>query len=150
MPKFESGEVSFDVPRHWVDRSVVAFVAPQKAGRDAVANIVMTRDALREGEVLGAYTDRQITQLAAKLDGFSLLSRSERAVGGHAAIEIRFRARGARGALAQRMLIAAVKKAVFSFTSTTPEEDAAQNDPLFDRVFSSIALREAAVEDEGP
>jgi hypothetical protein len=149
LPKYESREVSFDVPRHWADRSIVAFVAPKKPGRDASANVVMTRDELREGEGLGAYTDRQIAQLAGKLDGFTLLERVDREVGGRVGVELRFRARGARGGLSQRMVIVTARKTAFTFTTTTSDEDAAQNDPLFDRILSSITLTDAAGDAKG-
>ena len=56
MPRHEQREISFDVPRHWEERTIVAFAAPKEPGRDGgqavAANLVMTHDTLRDRETL--------------------------------------------------------------------------------------------------
>ena len=90
MARYESHDLSFDVPRDWVDRSVVAYAAPLPPGHAIAPNVVMTRDQLGPGETLRAYADRQLVELARRLDGFNLASRDERTFGASPAVELQF------------------------------------------------------------
>src|SRR4051794_16408832 len=101
MPRHEQRDITFDVPRHWDDKTIVAYGAPAAPGQAVAANLVMTRDALREGESLGRYADRQLAEMAKRLDGFELGRRDDLTVGGAAAVSIRFatRAKNASGPL---------------------------------------------------
>jgi len=141
MARYESHDLSFDVPRDWVDRSVVAYAAPLPPGHAIAPNVVMTRDQLGPGETLRAYADRQLVELARRLDGFKLGSRDERTFGASQAVELRFEWQSPSGPLDQRLLMIGVPgRAVLSLTATTPEEDAGRMVTAFDRIFASIDL----------
>ncbi|XXX73939.1 DcrB-related protein [Sorangium sp. So ce134] len=141
MPRYENSDVSFDVPRDWEDRSVVAFAAPPEPGQTAAASVVMTRDALAAGEDFRRYGDRQLLELAKRLEGFQLLARHERAIGDRPGLELRFAWRGQSGPLEQRLLFVPGRRpTVLSFTATIPKDEAARLDPVFDRIFASVRI----------
>ncbi|AUX27741.1 uncharacterized protein SOCEGT47_083390 [Sorangium cellulosum] len=143
MPRYEHSDVSFDVPRDWEDRSVVAFSAPARAAQAMAANLVMTRDTLAAGEDIRRYGDRQLVEVARRLDGFQLHARQEIAVDGQPALELRFAWRGQGGPLEQRLVFVAGRKpAVLTFTATMPKSEAARLNPVFDRILASVKLGE--------
>jgi hypothetical protein len=139
MPRHDQRDITFDVPRHWDDKTIVAYAAPPSPGQAVAANLVMTRDALRDGEALAGYADRQLAEMAKRLDRFELVGREELTLGGAAAVQIRFTARASSGPLAQRLLVVeGRRRSVYCFTATTALADQAQNDPLFDRILHTI------------
>ena len=139
MPRHEQADVSFDVPRHWEDKTLVAYASPPKDGQATAANLVMTRDVLGERETLADYADRQLAELASRLEGFELVRREETTLGGLPAIVLRFGSKAAAGPLLQRLAVAeGRRRSVYCFTATTPKADAAQNDPLLDRILSTV------------
>jgi hypothetical protein len=145
MPRHDQRDISFDVPRHWDDKTIVAYAAPPQPGQAVAANLVMTRDTLREGETLGQYADRQLAEMAKRLDGFELGRREDLTLGGAPAVSIRFAARGAGGPLEQRLVVVeGRRRALHCFTATTAKADAAQNDPLFDRILATIRFPDPA------
>ncbi len=139
MPRHEQSDVSFDVPRHWEDKTLVAYASPPRDGQATAANLVMTRDVLGERETLGDYADRQLAELAKRLEGFELVRREETTLGGLPAVVLRFGSKAAAGPLLQRLAVAeGRRRSVYCFTATTPKADAAQNDPLLDRILSTV------------
>lgn len=141
MPRHDQRDISFDVPRHWDDKTIVAYAAPAQPGQPVAANLVMTRDALREGESIHGYADRQLTEMAKRLDGFELVKREDLTLGGAASVSIRFSSRAAAGPLEQRLVVVeGRRRTVFCFTATTAKVDADQNNPLFDRILGTLRL----------
>jgi hypothetical protein len=101
----------------------------------------MTRDQLAPSETIRSYADKQLAELARRLDGFKLGYREERSVSGADAVEIRFTWKGNSGPLDQRLLMLATgKRIVLSFTATAAQSEAGHLVSVFDRVFSSITL----------
>ena len=150
MARHEQNDVIFDVPRHWEDKTLVAYASPPRDGQATAANLVMTRDALDERETLGDYADRQLAELARRLDGFELVRREETTLGGLPAIVLRFGSKAAAGPLLQRLaVVEGRRRAVYCFTATTPKADAEQNDPLFDRILGSVRFPFAVPSDDG-
>jgi hypothetical protein len=141
MPRHEQKEISFDVPRHWEERTIVAFAAPKEPAQAVAANLVMTEDRLRDGETLGDYADRQLAELVKRLDAFELVRRETSTLGGAPAVTIRFAARASSAPLLQRLVVVeGRRRSVFCFTATTARADAEQNEPLFDRILSTVRL----------
>lgn len=150
MARHEQNDVTFDVPRHWEDKTLVAYASPPRDGQATAANLVMTRDVLDDRETLSDYADRQLAELARRLDGFELVRREETTLGGLAAIVLRFASKAASGPLLQRLAVAeGRRRAVYCFTATTPRADAEQNDPLFDRILGSVRFPFAVPSGEG-
>ncbi len=149
MARHEQNDVSFDVPRHWEDKTLVAYASPPKDGQATSANLVMTRDVLGERETLGDYADRQLAELAKRLDGFELVRREDTTLGGLPAIVLRFGSKAAAGPLLQRLAVAeGRRRSVYCFTATTPKADAAQTDPLFDRILGTVRFPFASAGDD--
>ncbi|MEZ4295258.1 MAG: DcrB-related protein [Polyangiaceae bacterium] len=141
MPRHQQGNVSFEIPRHWEDKTIVAFSAPSRGGKDAAGSFVMTRDRLEETDTLASYADRQLAELGKRVDGFELLEKRELSVGGARAVSLRFASKAAAGPLVQRLVIVEDRRrAVVCFTATAPKADASQLEPLFDRMISGVRL----------
>jgi hypothetical protein len=139
MSRYESRDVTFDVPRHWEDRTLVAFAAPAKPGQATAPNMVMTRDTLGAEETIGSYADKQLTELSKRLEGFELDERKEDTFGGQPGVELRFTWQGSAGKLEQRLvMVAGRRRSVCCFNATMAKADAEQLNPLFDRIISTI------------
>jgi hypothetical protein len=139
MSRYESRDVTFDVPRHWDDRTLVAFAAPAKPGQATAPNVVMTRDTLGPEETIQSYADKQLAELSKRLEGFELDERKELTFGGQPGVEFRFTWQGSAGKLEQRLAMAiGRRRTVFCFNATMAKADADQMNPLFDRILSTI------------
>jgi hypothetical protein len=139
MPRYESQDVAFDVPRDWEDRSVVAFASPTAASSGPAPNVVLTRESLEASDTIASYADRQLVELAKRLEGFELVERRDFALAGLPAVELRFSWHGEATKLTQRMLLVADRRrAAFSVTATSATAEMSRNDATFDRVFSSL------------
>lgn len=139
MARYEHSDITFDVPRDWKDRSVVAFTEPNKPGQTTAANVVLTRDALPKGETLRSYADRQLVELAKGMEGFDLRKREERQIDGREAVEIRFGWVGGNGPIEQRLTMVQGKKdQVLTLTTTVKRAEAAKLDAVFDRILASV------------
>ncbi|NUQ77981.1 MAG: DUF1795 domain-containing protein [Polyangiaceae bacterium] len=139
MSRYDSRDISFDVPRHWEDRTMVAFSAPPRPGQATAPNLVMTRDSLGPGESLDGYADRQISELSKRLQEFELLGRRERTLGGQPAEELHFEWLGQSGVLEQRLVIAmGRRRQLYCLTATAAKADAEQLEPLYERILSTV------------
>lgn len=149
MPRHNQGNLSFDVPRHWEDKTIVAFSAPSRPGQSTSASFVMTRDTLADADTLASYADRQLAELSGRVDGFELLEKRDLPVAGARAVSLRFTSKALAGPLVQRLvLIEDKRRAVVCLTATAPKADAAQLEPLFDRMLASVRFAQPAGENE--
>ncbi len=141
MPRYEHPDISFEVPRDWEDRTVAAFSAPMAPGQTTSPNVVCTRDKLLAGENLAAYADRNLVELAQRLEKFSLQKRSDITVSGLPAIELRFTWKGLKGLVDQRLVMCATgKRLVLSITSTAPRAAGVDMDGIMSRVLSTVKI----------
>lgn len=139
MSRYDSRDVTFDVPRHWDDKTLVAFSAPARPGQATAPNLVMTRDTLGPGDTLVDYAERQLSEMAKRLQEFELVSRSERSLGGQPALEMHFEWLGQAGPLEQRLVIAlGRRRQLYCFTVTSAKADGEQQGPLFERILSTV------------
>jgi hypothetical protein len=138
LARHEDRDVAFDVPRHWEDRTLVAYAAPPHPDQALAPNLVMTRDSLG-ARTLDAYADEQLAELAKRMDGFELLGREDTSLGGRPAAVIRFQSKGPTGLLEQRLAIAeGPRRVVCCLTLTASKADSEQMNPLFDRILSTV------------
>jgi hypothetical protein len=141
MARYESRDISFDVPRHWDDRTLVAFAAPPHPSQAVAPNVVMTRDTLGPTETLRAYADKQLAELAKRLDGFELGGREVTTLGGRPAVVLRFGSKGPNGPIVQRLaVVEGPRRGVWCLTLSASKADAEQSDPLFDRILSTVRV----------
>lgn len=140
MSRYENPDISFDYPRDWEDRSVIAFAAPAEPDKTAT-NVVVTRDKLAEGEEVKQYADRQIVQMSKSLDAFALIERRDFQKDGIGVVELRFAWRGSAGALVQRLVMIPLKDGrLINLTCTTSRADAQEFAPTFDRILASVRV----------
>jgi len=141
MPRYEHADISFEVPRDWDDKSVGAFAAPQAPGQTTAPNVVCTRDKLMPGENLAGYADRNLVELAQRLEKFSLQKRSDITVSELPAIEFRFTWKGGKGLVDQRLVMCATgKRLVLSITSTAPRGTGVDMEAIMNRVLSTVKI----------
>ncbi len=144
MPRHEDPLVSFDVPRDWDDRTIIAYAAPTPEGKKTTANLVMTRDRLRDDEDLVQYAERHVETLSERMVDFKVLGSRDGEVDGLPALTVSFSSKGAEARLVQRLtMIALADRQVASFTLTAPESELDQIAPLFQRILSSVRFKRA-------
>jgi hypothetical protein len=143
MPRHDDPMVSFDVPRDWDNRTIIAYAAPAGEDDKSSANLVMTRDRLRDDEDLVAYAERHLDTLAARMKGFTVLGSKDEQVGGRPALTVSFSSKGQDEPLVQRLtMVALADRRVASFTLTAPESQLDQLAPLFGRILASVSFAE--------
>ncbi|HZF51748.1 MAG TPA: DcrB-related protein [Polyangiaceae bacterium] len=141
MPRYEHPDVSFDVPRDWEDRSVAAFSAPLPPGKTTGPNVVLTRDKLEPGENLASYADRNLVELAQRLEKFSLVKRSDLTVSDLPAVELRFTWKGAGGLVDQRLVMCATgKRLVLNIASTAPRSAGVDMEATMNRILATVRI----------
>ena len=139
MSRYENRDVTFDVPRHWEDRTMVAFAAPPRPGQTTAPNLVMTRDTLANDETITSYADKQLAELSRRLEGFELVGREEKTLSGQPGVELHFTWRASTGELEQRLaMVLGRRRTVFCFNATAARVDADQLNPLFERILSTV------------
>jgi hypothetical protein len=139
MVAFRSDEVTFEAPEGWEDKTIVAFAGPAKPGKFA-PNVVMTKDKLKPGESLRSYADRQIMELARRLDGFDLIESGERTVAGVSALEYRFSWTSEHAELHQHTIMTAPADRVFTFTGTATHDEDAALDEAMETLLRTLAF----------
>src|SRR4051794_33673057 len=75
MAIIELKDLRLSFPDEWHERTIVAVSAPPNDAWKVTPNFVVTRDLALEGESLEAYTDRQLIELAKRLEEFKLFAR---------------------------------------------------------------------------
>ncbi len=131
-------EVLFEVPSSWGFNGVLVAPAPPGAPRGFATNLVMTRGQLQPAEVLGAYADRQIAELAKSMKKFHLRTRSDVLVGGEPAVQVRCAWHGVEGPVETEITMLVRAGSALLFTATVPKNQAVKLLPLFRAVLSSV------------
>jgi hypothetical protein len=137
MPGYRSEVIAFEAPDDWEDKTIVAFSAPPQPGKFS-PNVVMTKDTLKSSETLRSYADRQIMELARRLEGFELVESGDRDVGGRPAMEYRFTWKSEHAELHQHSVILAVGTQILSFTGTAIHDDEGALEEAMQRVLGSV------------
>jgi hypothetical protein len=141
MPRQQYPDLSLDIPRDWQDRTMIAFAATKAVKSSTVPNVVVTRDTLGDSPDLKRYADRQLIELAKRVDGFVPIERRATQLGGQEAVELRFESKGSDEPIVQRLIMTALPSGqVVSLTSTAAKSDAGDLDATFDRICASVTL----------
>ena len=144
MSRFQHSDLSFDVPPEWEDRTITAFAAPLRSGQNFAPNLVITRDQAIGDELVTSYSDRQLVELAKRLEGFDLQRRQETTLGGLPAVELLFTWNSAQGVLKQRQFFVLLRGGkALSLTATVKRSDYAEVESTLDELFASISFQEA-------
>jgi hypothetical protein len=144
MARHEDKDICFDTPPDWADRTIAAYMAPidDNARLDHAANMVLTREPMRDGDTLRTHADRQLLELGRQLADFELLESRETQLSGQPAIFIRYAWVSHVGALEQTMtLVERIRdqqRVVATFTTTAPRDEAKNVQPLFANILKSV------------
>jgi hypothetical protein len=138
MARQSHKNLSFEVPDHWQDQTVVAWAAPAQAGKPAQPNIVVTRDKLPPGQTIKTYATKQVAAISKSLPEFEIEDSRDINVAGLPAVEVRFTWEGESGHLAQRQIMVAHKDVVYNITATCLSSGVADNTPIFDKIIASL------------
>lgn len=141
MAKYKGRDVSFDVPNDWQDRTIAAFAAPLKPKQTVAPNFVLTRDVVPANEPSSTYADKQLVELAKRLEAFNLSERRDTLVGGLPAVDLIFSWRGANGTIKQRQtFLATGTGTVLTFVATASLTEFPTMEPTFQAILDSIEL----------
>jgi hypothetical protein len=147
MQRYEGKDVAFSVPGDWEDRTVTAFAAPASPGRKVTPNVVVTRDRAEGRDSAATYADRQLVELAKKLDGFSLVSRHELTLDGLPAVEMTFTWSSGSGKLQNRQVFVVLPNGTaLSITATVLKNEFDEFEPTFDQILESFEFPADALE----
>ena len=110
-----------------------------KPGQKMTSNIVLTRDVPRKDETVRAYADRQLVELAQRLNGFRLDHRDDVRLGGLPAVELVFTWNGDRCVIKQRVVfVISPSRQVLSFTLTAEKDHYKEVERIGDLILASI------------
>lgn len=142
MAKYNGRDVSFEIPNDWQDRTIAAFAAPLQPKQTIAPNFVVTRDVVPEREPSSTYADKQLVELAKRLEAFNLSERLESFVGGLPAVVLIFTWRGANGTIKQRQTFVAIGTGVvLTFVATALVSEFSSMEPAFQAILDSIEFR---------
>ena len=139
MAGYRNEQVVFEAPEGWEDKTIVAFAAPATPGKFS-PNVVMTKDVLKPGETLRSYADRQIMELARRLEGFDLIESGERVVGGVNALEYRFSWTSEHAELHQHTVMLAPEGQVMTFTGTATHDEDENLDKAMEALLATVSF----------
>lgn len=142
MSVIELKDLRFSYPDDWNERTIVAVSAPANDAWKVTPNFVVTRDLGLPGESLEAYTDRQLIELAKRLEEFTLFDRKPVTLGGQSGVELRVTWKGGDQIVAQKqVIIMGPNQQVTSFVSTASREDFRKLSGVFAGILATVALR---------
>lgn len=144
MSKFNGRDVCIEVPDDWQDRTIIAFSSPLQPKQTVAPNIVLTRDSIGANEPASAYADKQLVELAKRLEAFNLSSRQDITLGGLAAVELVFTWRGGNGILKQKQIFVAPGNGlVITFVATALVSDFSSMEPVFGAILDTVEFPSA-------
>jgi len=141
MAVIQLNDLRFSYPDEWHERTIVAVSAPPDSGWMVTPNFVVSRDVALKGESLEAYTDRQLIELAKKLESFKLFARTPIQVGGRTGVELNMTWKGGDQTVAQRhAVVMHPDKTVVSFVSTAAAPDFQKLSGVFNGILSTVTF----------
>lgn len=135
----------FNLPDDWVDRTMIAWSARPVPGQAVTPNILVAYDALRDGEDLAGYINRQLKELMGKAKKFQLDLRQDTLLSGRSAVELVFRWDSGAKALKQRQIYALLGDGrAMTLVNTAAAGDFEKAEPYFQAMRESFAWNDPA------
>jgi hypothetical protein len=135
-------ELRFDAPEGF--QVVGVLRKPMERADTYGANMVITRDRLRQAETLSTYIDRQLVDLAKKLKRFVIRGRTDCSVGGTPAHEIQCTWQGAQGVIEQFLTVVPRGGGVITFTASALKAEGSTILPMFREVLRGLCFVEGS------
>jgi len=132
------------MPDGWVDRTMIAWSAPQMAGRAVTPNMLIAYDMRQKGEDLEAYVNRQLKKLMGKANKFQLDLRRDAVLAAKPAIELLFQWDSGNGMLKQRQLYSLLPDGrVMTVVNTALASDFDRCEPQFQAIMQSFGWNQS-------
>lgn len=135
MAKYSDDFIQFDLPRDWVDKSVIAYAAPEREDGSCAGSVVLTRELF--GADLRAFIERRLLSISQRSDGFVLREQRQEELAGRPSWVIDYLTAQAVQRLAVVDLDGQLAAVV---TLSTSHADAEGMAPLFERMLASLEL----------
>ena len=133
----------FDLPDQWIDRTMIAWSAPQSPGRAVAPNVLIAYDTPRNGETLAAYVDRQLRDLMSKAKKFQLDLRRDTELQGRKAVELLFQWDTGTALLKQRQIYSLLPDGrTLTLVNTATSAEFEQIEPQFSAIYNSFGWNE--------
>lgn len=143
MARFESPQVSFEVPDDWVDQTVAAWVEPD--GPEIPASVSLTRDFSPTTDTLEGRADAVLRSLKARLPEVNLFERTGVVLGGTVpAVQLLLEWAHARGKVTQLVTLFLRDGTFWSFTASVPSARLEELEPIMQQVLGSLAIEPPA------
>jgi len=139
---YRTNELEFELPSGLKDKSMNIFTLHDDGPSEF--SMVISRVPLHEGQTVADYTKLQVQEMQKKMPGFSLLSQSEKTVGGETGAFLEFLWRADGGIMHQRQVSLAPpgRKLVMIITGTCQNRFSPKWEQAFESVINSINLQE--------
>ena len=119
MPRYTTGDVAFDLPDGWIDRTINVFYRP--TGEQGQFSFVIHRETSPPDEDLETYATRQIQQLSENLAEFHLIGRLSTAVSRRLSIRLDFTWQSQDQKIRQRQYFVYANGTVLTLTASSSE-----------------------------
>jgi hypothetical protein len=139
MALYTGNDFTMSYPNGWLDRSMIAFAAPQP-GKIAPCVLVL-RDLATLGPSPDNYAERQIVESKKLMEGFVLIDRRQAPVSGIPAVELDFTWISNRNHIRQKQIFLVVDETLYTITFTSHADEALEAEQVFAKIRSSIEFR---------
>lgn len=139
MGTYHINEGSFEAANEWSDQSLNIFTDTEDTTEGG--NLVISREAAREGEDLHAYVSRQLKDMEKALPHLRLLKREATTLGGVPAADVEINWVGEKGTLRQRLICTVRNGRALVLTLTVPERLYHKHAGMLDPVLASFSFR---------
>lgn len=133
---------TMQIPDGWVDRSMITWVAPPRAGYKVLPNLLCSKGEMQPGEDLDKYVNRQLKELMGQVKNFDLISRQQVSFAGVPAVELSFRMRPQGVMLQQKQIFFQTdlnSQMAYTVVVTAARENFEELQPMFDEILNSVS-----------
>jgi hypothetical protein len=148
MKAYTLNEADIEVPEHWKDGTINAFMLPSsKDAREADASLVITRDADAESADVEKYADSQLVNAAKNLNRYRLIERRSSSISDEPAMEIDFTwITPERIEIRQRQAYVRHEDLFLIFTLTSRASDFARYEGVWEETIASVQLHNSSTD----
>lgn len=142
MKPYKLNEADIEVPVHWKDGTINAFMIPStKSPGEADASFVITRDAETQSKDVEHYADSQLVNAAKNLNRYDFIERRATRINDEPAMEIDFTwVTPERIEIRQRQAYVMYDGFFLIFTLTSRASDFARYEAMWEQTIASVQL----------
>jgi hypothetical protein len=133
-------EAAFELPGVWEDKTVHILSTPAPDGSNY--GLIINRASLAEGQSLGAFVEKHLTELSRMLRGYELIGQRESVIGGLPATEAKLTWINDGRAIFHYMAVVAYGGLVVIFTASSLAKYAESCEQLMSELLPTLRFRE--------